>query len=103
MRAGGGIVVPPAALAASAGREAAPQKRLRIAPLPSDGDAAAGGGGGGAAGKPLRFRFPPAPRMGDAYAVAELVGLGHGYEGGGRAGEARRLFSDVSLQVGGGP
>ena len=27
----------------------------------------------------------------------------HEGEGGGRAGEARRLFSDVSLQVGGGP
>ena len=42
-------------------------------------------------GKPLRFRFPPAPRLGDAYAVAELVELGYGYEGGGRAGEGRRL------------
>jgi len=50
-------------------------------------------------GKPLRFRFPPAPRMGDAYAVAELVGLGHGYEGGGRGAESRRLFADVSMHV----
>jgi len=46
-------------------------------------------------GKPLRFRFPPAPRLGDGYAVVKCESLSHGYPEAGRAD----LFQDVNLTV----
>jgi len=46
-------------------------------------------------GKPLRFRFPPAPRLGDGYAVVRCQGVSHGYPEAGRGG----LFDDVNLTV----
>jgi len=47
------------------------------------------------AGKPLRFRFPQAPRLGDGYAVVSCQGVSHGYPDAGRAD----LFKDVDLSV----
>mmetsp|Transcript_58811 Transcript_58811/g.144154 ORF Transcript_58811/g.144154 Transcript_58811/m.144154 type:complete len:1107 (+) Transcript_58811:64-3384(+) len=47
-------------------------------------------------GKPLRFRFPPAPRVGDGYAIMTATGIGHGYE---QEGRESVLFSDVQLNV----
>jgi len=46
-------------------------------------------------GKPLRFRFPQAPRLGDGYAVVSCQGVSHGYPDAGRAD----LFKDVDLSV----
>jgi len=46
-------------------------------------------------GKPLKFRFPPAPRLGDGYAVVKCQGLSHGYPEAGRGG----LFDAVDLTV----
>eukprot|EP00752_Nemacystus_decipiens_P018281 g16401.t1 len=43
-------------------------------------------------GKPFRFRFPPAPRIGSSEEIVSANGVGHGYNG-------RRLFSNVNLFV----
>lgn len=43
-------------------------------------------------GKPFRFRFPPAPRMGASEEVVSVNGVSHGYNG-------RRLFNNVNLVV----
>jgi len=47
-------------------------------------------------GKPLRFRFPDPPRMGNAQAVAEIRDLRHGYPD--SVGK-EELFKDVTLVV----
>lgn len=43
-------------------------------------------------GKPFRFRFPPAPRMGTSEELVSTNGVSHGYNG-------RRLFNNVNLVV----
>lgn len=43
-------------------------------------------------GKPFRFRFPPAPRLGSSEEVVAAKGLSHGYNG-------RSLFENVNLVV----
>lgn len=43
-------------------------------------------------GKPFRFRFPPAPRLGTSEEIVSAEGLGHGYDG-------RTLFADINLAV----
>ncbi|CAM9346822.1 unnamed protein product, partial [Hapterophycus canaliculatus] len=43
-------------------------------------------------GKPFRFRFPPAPRVGASEEVVSANGVSHGYNG-------RRLFNNVNLVV----
>eukprot|EP00286_Rhodomonas_abbreviata_P017898 CAMPEP_0181324850 /NCGR_PEP_ID=MMETSP1101-20121128/20591_1 /TAXON_ID=46948 /ORGANISM="Rhodomonas abbreviata, Strain Caron Lab Isolate" /LENGTH=426 /DNA_ID=CAMNT_0023433077 /DNA_START=27 /DNA_END=1304 /DNA_ORIENTATION=+ len=45
-------------------------------------------------GKPLRFRFPPSPRIGDGYAICKMEGIGHGY-----AEEGAMLFKNVNINV----
>lgn len=43
-------------------------------------------------GKPFRFRFPPAPRMGASEELVSAAGVSHGYNG-------RNLFEKVNLVV----
>ena len=43
-------------------------------------------------GKPFRFRFPPAPRIGVSEELVSAAGVGHGYNG-------RTLFENVNLGV----
>ncbi len=40
-------------------------------------------------------RFPPAPRLGDGYAILTATDIAHGYEAEGR----QKLFDDVQLTV----
>lgn len=43
-------------------------------------------------GKPFRFRFPPAPRIGSSEELVSANGVSHGYNG-------RRLFNNVNLVI----